>query len=117
VTAGLTVFRPIVPQARLREILPLMLRAQTKLTDVVRADGRDHHDVRVVYSLNSLYFSLARAGSFPADVPLTFSNKNGLPVTKCNKEKFTSEKIFRDGKRTKAMLSGFNPSQTGPARH
>ena len=76
----------IVPQVPLRKILPLLAWAQMKqmhLMDVVRADGRDLHDVRVVsYSLN---FSLARAGSFPADVPLTFSNKNGLLVSKCNK--------------------------------
>jgi hypothetical protein len=82
-------------QEMLRENLPL-LRVQVKqmkLTGVVRADGRDRHDVHVVYSLN---FSLARAGSFPADVPLTFSNKNGLLVSKCNKEKLTGVKNFCD---------------------
>ena len=92
----------IVPQVPLRKILPLLAWAQMKQTHlmgVVRDDGRDLHDVRVVsYSLN---FSLARAGSFPADVPLTFSNKNGLLMSKCNKEKLTDMKIFCDGKRMK----------------
>ena len=119
VVAERIVFRLFVlrtsPQEMLRENLPL-LRVQVKqmkLTGVVRADGRDRHDVHVVYSLN---FSLARAGSFPADVPLTFSNKNGLLVSKCNKEKLTGVKIFCDGKRAKAALFGFNASQTGRAQ-
>ena len=106
VVAERIVFRLFVlrtsPQEMLRENLPL-LRVQVKqmkLTGVVRADGRDHHDVHVVYSLN---FSLARAGSFPADVPLTFSNKNGLLVSKCNKEKLTGMKKFCDGRGRKRL--------------
>ncbi len=66
-----------------------------------RVYGRDRRDDHGVCSLN---FSFARVGLIPVDVPLAFFNKNGHPVNKCNKEKFTEAKILCYDRTRKAPL-------------